>query len=151
MRNKLRIPIICNYFHKKEILQKFTGMKNVDNIIDNYTSVMLEWNKCADVRFGQLLSNMNLVDKESEDRIWNTEEDDWLISRKYCNVEDVSFWGVNYYKNGKKRKTTKFKLLIDLDIEHIKAIIVFFEKYNSIDRLNKNYLEYFNRRIKNNK
>ena len=109
------------------------------------------WEKHSDYRWGQLLSNLRLVDKETENHIWNIEEDDWLIKNGYCNIEDIKFWGVNYYKNGKKRKSTKYKLLKDLDNDHIKNIIIFFEKYNSLDKLNKEYLEYFNKRINDGK
>ena len=155
MRDSLRIPIICNYFHQVEILQKFLKTDNENiiskNIFRNFTTVMLEWNKSPDQRFGQLLSNLGLVTKEIENHIWNIEEDDWLIKNGYCNIEDVKFWGVNYYKNGKQRKSTKYKLLKDLDNDHIKNIIIFFEKYNSLDKLNKEYLEYFNKRINDGK
>ena len=106
-----------------------------------------KWNNNPDQRFGQLLSNLNLVDKEIEDHIWNIEEDDWLIQNGYCNIEDIKFWGINYYKNGKKRKSTKYKLLKDLDNDHIQNIIKFFEKYNTLDFLPKDYLKYFNKRI----
>ena len=40
---------------------------------------------------------------------------------------------------------------VDLDIDHIRNIIIFFEKYNSLDKLNKEYLEYFNKRINDGK
>lgn len=151
-RNKNRIPIICNYFHQKGILQKFlkdSSQKDINCIYNKYTSIMLEWNKSPDQRFGQLLSNLGLVPKNIENIIWNIEEDDWLIKNGYCNIEDIKFWGVNYYKNGKQRKTTKFKLLRDLDTDHIKNIIKFFEDQNILHKLNKDYLEYFNKRINN--
>lgn len=150
MRNQLRIPIICNYFHQGEILQKFLNTddkQDVFKIFQNFTTIMLEWNKYPDQRFGQLLSNLGLVTKEIENHIWNIEEDDWLIKNGYCNIEDVKFWGVNYYKNGNKRKSTKFKLLKDLDDDHIQNIIKFFEKYNALNQLRKDYLEYFNKRL----
>lgn len=150
MRNKLRIPILTAVFFSKEILSDFLKTKDINvirKIIENYTSVMLEWKQNPDCRFGQLLSNMNLVSKEIEDRIWNIEENYWLIDNGYCNLEDIEVWGVNFYKNGNVRKKTKFKLLRDLDTDHIKNIIIFFEKYNSLDKLNKRYLEYFKKRI----
>lgn len=152
MRNKLRIPIICNYFHQVEILQNFlkdSSQKDINRIYNTYTTIMLEWNKSPDQRWGQLLSNLGLVSKDVENHIWNIEEDDWLIKNGYCNIEDVKFWGINYYKNGKKRKSTKYKLLKDLDDEHIQNIIKFFEKYNALDQLPKDYLEYFNSKINN--
>ena len=46
-------------------------------------------------------------------------------------------------------KKTSFKLLKDLDTDHIKNIIKFFENQNMLHRLNKEYLEYFNKRINN--
>src|SRR5690349_12872788 len=98
MRNKLRIPILCNYFHQGEILQNFLNTNDRDavfKIFNNFTTLMLEWSKYPDQRFGQLLSNLGLVTKEIEDHIWNIEEDSWLIKNGYCNIEDVKFWGVN--------------------------------------------------------
>ena len=57
------------------------------------------------------------------------------------------FWGINYFKNGKQRKTTKYKLLRDLDLEHIQNIIKFFEKYNAVNQIPIRYLNYFKNRI----
>lgn len=154
MRNKNRIKIVLDLMLDKETLLHFLNtpsQKLIDNIYNNWEEIKEEWLKSPDQRFGQLLSNLGLVPKDIEDYIWNIEEDDWLIKNGYCNIEDVKFWGVNYYKNGKQRKTTKFKLLKDLDIDHIKNIIIFFEKYNSLDKLNKEYLEYFNKQINDGK
>jgi len=155
MRNKLRIPICLKLLFQNKILHHFLNTKVTKKVEllsilhQNWDLIEKEWDNNSDQRFGQLLSNLNLVDKEVEDLIWNIEEDDWLIKNNYCNIEDIKFWGVNYYKNGKKRKTTKFKLLRDLELDHIKNIIIFFEKYNSLNKLNKEYLEYFNKRINN--
>ena len=154
MRNKNRIQIVLDLMLNKEILLHFlntSSQKLIDDLYNNWEEIKEEWLKYPDQRFGQLLSNLGLVPKDIKDYIWNIEEDDWLIKNGYCNIEDIKFWGVNYYKNGKQRKTTKFKLLKDLDINHIKNIIIFFEKYNSLDKLNKEYLEYFNKRINDGK
>ena len=153
MRNKHRIPICLKLLFQNKILHHFLSTKVTKKVEllsilhQNWELIEKKWNNNPDQRFGQLLSNVNLVDKEIEDHIWNIEEDDWLIQNGYIKFEDIKFWGINYYKNGKKRKTTKFKLLRDLDINHIKNIIIFFEKYNSLDKLNKPYLEYFNNKI----
>ena len=151
MRNKNRIQIVLDLMLNKEILLHFlntSSQKLIDDLYNNWEEIKEEWLKYPDCRLGQLLVNLNLIpSKNIEHIIWNIEEDDWLIQNGYCNIEDIKFWGINYYKNGKKRKTTKFKLLRDLDINHIKNIIIFFEKYNSLDKLNKEYLEYFNNKI----
>jgi Txe/YoeB family toxin of Txe-Axe toxin-antitoxin module len=155
MRQHKRIPICLKLLFKNKILHHFLNTKttkkveSINIIHQNWELIEKEWVKYPDCRFGQLLSNLGFVDKEVENIIWNIEEDRWLIDNGYIKFEDIKFWGVNYYKNGKQRKTTKFKLLKDLDTDHIKNIIIFFEKYNSLDKLNKDYLKYFNRRINN--
>ena len=156
MRQKLRIPIVLEIFKQTNngAFQKFLGLDNFQTLqvidkIEMQTPKLKDfWERHPDLRFGQLLCNLRLIpDIDIENHIWNIEEDDWLIQNGYGNIEDIKFWGVNYYKNGKKRKTTKFILLKDLDIDHIRNIIIFFEKYNSLDKLNKPYLEYFNTKI----
>ena len=151
MRNKLRVSIVLDLMLNKEILLHFlntSSQKLIDDLYNNWEEIKEEWLKYPDCRLGQLLVNLNLIpSKNIEHIIWNIEEDDWLIQNGYCNIEDIKFWGINYYKNGKQRKSTKFILLKDLDINHIKNIIIFFEKYNSLDKLNKPYLEYFNNKI----
>ena len=151
MRNSNRIPIVLNIFkNNPKCCLDFLGNNGLFYLIklkQKLPEIEEEWNKYPDSRLGQLLTSMGLVPKNVEDKIWNIEEDNWLIENGYCKVEDIKLWGINYYKNGKQRKTTKFKLLRDLDINHIKNIIIFFEKYNSLDKLNKEYLEYFNKRI----
>ena len=155
MRNKLRIPICLKLLFQNKILHHFLSTKVYKNVHyikllhQNWELIEKEWNDCPDYRFGQLLSNLNLVDKDTENRIWNIEEDDWLIKNGYCNIEDIKFWGVNYYKNGKQRKTTKCVLLKDLKTDHIQNIIKFLE--GRLHRIPVKYLEYFNKRINDNK
>ena len=154
MRNKLRVSIVSDLMLNKETLLHFLNtpsQKLIDNIYNNWGKIKEEWLKSPDQRFGQLLSNLGLVPKNVENYIWNIEEDDWLIKNGYCNIEDIKFWGINYYKNGKQRKSTKYKLLKDLDDDHIRNIIKFFEDNNAINQLNKEYLEYFNKRINDRK
>ena len=151
MRQKLRIQIVLDLMLNKEILLHFlntSSQKLIDDLYNNWEEIKEEWLKYPDCRLGQLLVNLNLIpSKNIEHIIWNIEEDDWLIKNGYCNIEDIKFWGVNYYKNGKQRKTTKCVLLKDLDNDHIQNIIKFFEKYNTLDFLPKDYLKYFNKII----
>ena len=151
MRNKNRIQIVLDLMLNKEILLHFlntSSQKLIDDLYNNWEEIEEEWLKYPDCRLGQLLVNLNLIpSKNIEHIIWNIEEDDWLIKNGYCNIEDIKFWGVNYYKNGKQRKSTKYKLLKDLDNDHIQNLIKWSEDQNALHRLNKEYLEYFNKRI----
>ena len=145
MRNEKRIPIIIDFFKKNpEVLNKFLGTDgNTEEII-----ILLEqfWKDYPDQRLGQLLINHEVI---SNGFIWNIEEVDWLIENNYFKFEELNFWGVNYNKEGKKLPKTKFKLLKDLDLEHIKAIKEYFKEKNLY--INLKYTEYFDKRIKENK
>lgn len=155
MRNKNRIPICLKLLFPNITLSKFLGNYSKDKHIkcgyakrihENWDLIELTWLENPDLRFGQLLCNLRLIpDLNIEDHIWSIEEDDWLINNKYINIDDIKFWGVNFYKNGKQRKKTKYVLLKDLKTDHIVNIIKFFE--GRLGRMNTKYLEYFNKRI----
>lgn len=149
MRNKKRIPIALNLLFKNKILYDFLGIKEsgwAKKLHENWDLIEKKWKENPDQRFGQLLVNLNLINsKEIENRIWYVEEDDWLIENNYIKLEDIKFWGINFYKNGRQRKNIKHVLLRDLKTDHIKNIIRFFE--GRIHRLNQKYLQYFNERI----
>lgn len=151
MRNPLRIPIVLNIFKNNlKCCLEFLGDNSLFYLIklkQKLPEIEEKWKKYPDSRLGQLLTSMGLVPKNIEDKIWNIEEDDWLIENDYCKVEDIKFWGVNFYKNGKQRKKTKYVLLKDLKTDHIQNIIKFFE--GRLHRIPVKYLEYFNKRICN--
>jgi hypothetical protein len=149
MRNSKRIPICLELFKKPKILQDFLNY-SLDSVIHtiyvDWKLIEETWLKYPDLRFGQLLCNLRLISNiDIENHIWNVEEDNWLIDNGYCNIEEIKFWGVNFYKNDKPRKKTKYVLLKNLKIDHIINIIKFFE--NRLDRIPIKYLEYFKQRI----
>lgn len=150
MRNKLRIPIVLDKIIITSILQSFLNTEDfliTDKIYKNWNLIKKEWNSNPDQRFGQLLSNLNLVTKEIENHIWNIEEDQWLVENNYIDHQNIMFWGVNFYKNGNRRKKIKFKLLKDLTDDHIENILKYFNKNYNLTRLNLKYLEYFITRV----
>ncbi len=150
MRNPKRIPIALKLLFQNRILYKFLGTDTpgwAKKLHENWELIEKTWKENPDYRFGQLLSNLGLVSKEIENHIWNIEEDDWLIKKGYIKLEDIKFWGVNFFKNGKQRQRTKFVLLKDLKDDHIENILKFFNRNYNLTRLNKQYLEYFITRV----
>ncbi len=106
-------------------------------------NVMYYWIQNPDQRFGQVLFNLGL----SDDSMYNVEEDDWLISKKYCKVEDIKFWTSYLDENNQRLTVPRKKLLKDLDIDHIRNIIKFFEDRDNLTKMDGKYLEYFDERI----
>ena len=148
MRNSKRIPICLKLFRKKEVFLKFYNDESrYRNFIKNYKYIKDIWKKYPDLRFGQLLINEGFIEDGYQ---WNIEESNWLQENNFIRPEYIEFWGINYDKNEIRLKETKFKLLRNLELEHIKNIIKFFERHNAIKQLNKKYLEYFNKRIDKN-
>ena len=151
MRNPNRIPICLKLFSKGNVLMHFLNIPYKDsirNITNKWDLIENTWLQNQDLRFGQLLCNLRLIHHlEIEDNIWNIEETIWLVDNNYCKFEEINFWGINYFKNKKLRKTTKYKLLRDLDLDHIKNIIKFFENNNALHKIPQRYMNYFNKRI----
>jgi hypothetical protein len=127
-----------------EVLNKFLGTEvDSEEIIITLKGY---WEKNYDQRLGQLLLNNELTENGS---VWHVEEVDWLIENEYLKFEDLNFWGINYDKDGNRLPETQFKLLKDLDLNHIKNIIKWYQDKGLY--LNLKYTEYFNKRIEENK
>lgn len=141
MRNPNRIPIIIKFFKENpHELNKFLGIEV--NVKETMILVKQFWNTVPDLRMGQLLINLGVTVR---DQCWFTEEVDWLIEHGYFKFEELHFWGTNFYKNGKRKPKTVYKLLKDLDLDHIENIIKFNKERGQ--RIDQRYLKYFYKRI----
>lgn len=144
MRNPNRIPIILKFFRENPA-QLSMFLYNSKLIKSPELTKTFEdlWLANPDLRLGQALINYNIIE---DGLAWNKEEDLWLIEHDYFKFEELNFWGSNYDKNNKPLAKTQYKLLKDLDIDHIKAILEFYK--GRIDKINSKYLNYFNKRIR---
>lgn len=151
MRNKERIDIVLKHIPWKQFLQDATNLgkdskildKLVENVKNNIENIREIWKNNPDLRLGQLLINEGYVPDYY--KLYNFEEDDWMIENKAIKFEDIKFWGSNYDKDMNRLSETKYKLLKDLDDSHISAILDFFEE--GLIKINDNYLKYFKTRI----
>lgn len=144
MRNEKRIPIIIDFFEKNpEVLNKFANYQvNHENCI---ALLKKDWGKHPDFRLSQFLIVHGVI---PDGVIWNIEETDWLIENNYFQFEELHFWGVNYDENNLRLPNTEFRLLKDLKLDHIKAILELFNGRNL--HLDTEYAKYFSKRIKQN-
>lgn len=154
MRNPKRIPIILDLLKDNyaEFL-KDCGIEeiDIDTLISIYNSKRKEieefWLDNPDLRLTQVFVNLGII--PNFPGFWYYKEEvDYVIEKGFCNVEDICFWGVNYTKEMVKLPETDFRLLKNLETDHIRAIIKFYmEQYGSLSRLNQKYLKYFQQRI----
>lgn len=148
MRRPERIPIISKLIR----LNKNISDHYFEGIYHNKTirSLMNKnfedyWKDNPDQRLGQVMYNLDLI----SDKVYQREEVDWLIGNKYIKPEEILFWGNNYDKDMNLLPETKYILLKDLTTNHIKNIIKYFKDRNK--NINPMYLEYFNKRIDDDK
>jgi hypothetical protein len=146
MRAKERIPIVLEFF-KNNIHAYLRFIDSDDSeeyyeFIRNYDKINNIWLDNPDWRLGQLLINIGLI---NDGFVWNIEEQEWLVKESYFKFEDIHFWGVNYDKEGNLLDEPYKKLLSELDDEHIKNIIKYFEDRNV--KMDSEYLKYFKSRV----
>lgn len=140
MRCKERIPIVLKHLDIGEFLDDLQIPKaTIDmNVLKQY------WEQHPDLRLTQALVNLNMI--ENVPGFWYyTEEDKWLIEHNKLDFGDIAFWGQNFDENNLKLPKTKWILLKDLDIDHIKNILKYFNDHGK--KLLPSYVEYFNKRI----
>lgn len=151
MRVKKRIDIVLKHIPWKQFLQDTTNLnkdskildKLVENVKNNLNIIEKHWKENPDLRLGQLLINEGFIPDYY--KLWNIEEDQWLIDNKALSLQDIKFWGSNYDKDMNRLAETKYKLLKDLDDSHISAILDLYEE--GMLKIDENYLKYFKTRI----
>jgi hypothetical protein len=87
MRDIERIPKCLILFRRKLIFLEFTDDEVLyRKFLKHYRHVKEEWLKYPDMRFGQLLCTLRYVTSiDTECKIWNVEEINWLKTKKYLN------------------------------------------------------------------
>jgi len=122
MRRPERIPIVlANIDWEKflTIVDEKPSDDTLKGVFENLPKIEDYWTEHPDVRLGQLLVNMELA----PDELWNLEEDQWMVDTDQIDAKDIMFWGVNYTKDMVQLPETEFRLIRDLNTEHIEAIL----------------------------
>lgn len=85
MRSAKRIPECLILFRRKLIFLEFTNDEILyRKFLKNYKYIKSEWLKHPDMRFGQLLCTLRYVENlDTESKIWNIEEYNWLKIKKH--------------------------------------------------------------------
>lgn len=139
MRQVKRIPIIKKVLKetktKRKLYKLFEYIKGgikasgFDFKIHDYVDYFYKnktlfefWKQNPDLRFTQLLINTGIL--PNFPGFWYYLEDEELfIKAGLLKPRDIYFWGINYDIKNKKLKNTKYKLIKDLDTDHIKVLV----------------------------
>lgn len=135
MRTKERIPIVINNLkNNKEKVLRYVLNKMYSEVSNDLLKEFLnrldeKWNifinvykKSIDLRVTQALVISEIL-PNYQGMWYYIEDEELMIDCGLCKARDIYFWGTNYDKNGNELPKTKYKLLKDLDTEHIKNIL----------------------------
>lgn len=168
MRNKHRVPIIIealkndenkrkvlNYLFKPEPKEQM-AIDSPFYYIDTYVDIWKEeeekfvkmYSNYPNLRLTQILVNCNIIPNYPGSWYY-TEDVKLMIESEVLAFEEISFWTIIYDKNGELIDRPIFKLLKDMEEDHIKAILKDVE--NKKLTLSSAYEKYFKERIKDSK
>lgn len=120
MRHKERIPILIEKlplkWFVKDLGQELCISPDLDQV-EEY------WLANPDLRLTQVLVNMGYL-KNNPGLWYYVEEIDWMINKGILQPREITFWGVNFTKEGLPLKETKWTRICDLGTDHIKNIVV---------------------------
>lgn len=103
------------------------------------------WMANHDLRLSQVLINMGYIGNYPG--VWYYEEDDDALIAAGCEPRDILFWGQIYDKDMKRLPETKWNLIKNMTIDHIKAVLVYVEERNR--HLPEKYKTAFENELKN--
>jgi hypothetical protein len=121
MRPKERIPIFFKLVDFKK-LEKEWNVKMIHQVLSSNLSkkVCDYWRENYDQRFGQVLINLGIVPDNFY--IWNVEEEE-ILDKQGINPREYLLWGQCYDKEGNELPEVRYRLIKDLDTDHIEAIL----------------------------
>ena len=143
MRPKERIPIFLEKVNWDTLQERWNT--DISQDLRGYL-LTLElknyWTNNPDLRFGQMLINLELMPDKL--RIWNDEESE-ILTDQGLPKREFMFWGSIYDENRNLLPEIKYRLIKDMKIDHIKAILNDVADHKMCCRLD--YLEVFRNEI----
>lgn len=119
MRQRKRIPIVI----EKLPIRYFAKDQGVELLATpDLGQVEDYWLEHPDLRLGQVLLHLGYI--HNTPGMWYyTEEVKWMIEKGLVEPREILFWGVNFTKDMERLPETEWRLIKDLNTEHIKAIL----------------------------
>lgn len=122
------IERIDNFLDKVNLRKVINEIWKLDLSDEHIDMIELEkeylrkkWKENPDWRFSQLLVNVGLI--SNVPGFWYYTEEWELLENLGYQPRETRYWGANFDAKMKKLNGTKYKLIKDLNTNHIKAII----------------------------
>lgn len=127
MRPKERIKIFFRLIDWKFLSNRWEIENLSSKMLNNkpYINISEQWLKYPDMRFGQLLINLGLI--EDNLKIWLDEEVN-ILKDQGVNLREFLLWGSIYDKDKNLLDNITYRLIKDLDTNHIKNILKDFKE-----------------------
>lgn len=128
MKPKERIPIFLNLLNWEKLSKRWDLPKNLESFLKGHLkqdNLLEYWQDNPDQRFGQMLINQGIL--QDNLRIWIDEEID-ILKDQGINPRDFLLWGSTYDKDKNLLDEVKYRLIKDLETNHIENILKDFER-----------------------
>ena len=95
--------------------------ETIETIKKDLPLIQQLWTEYPDERFSQTLINNDYI--PNYQGFWYYTEEGEILEKQGVDASEYLFWGQNYDKEGERLPETKYRLIKDLDTDHIKAIL----------------------------
>lgn len=144
MRPKERIPLFMKLVNLDKLAERWKTLPDLLKTVIIKDEVEKYWLENYDQRIGQVLINLCLIPDGFN--IWLDEETDILIGQG-IEPREFLFWGSIYDKNMKRLEETKYRLIKDIETNHINNILSMFNSPQNKGKLNTLYRETFEKEL----
>lgn len=120
------IDLLESRWKELSVIESFDPIEAVKQIISHRDSIEKQWLENPDLRFSQILVNLNYI--PNAPGLWYYEEEYDILIDQGAEPRDVLYWGKNYDKDENLLPETEYILIKDLTTDHIKGIFKFIKK-----------------------
>ena len=125
MRLKERIPNFIEKVNIENLLLNIwelpVSKETIESIKKDLPRIQQLWTEYPDERFSQTLVNNNYI--PNYQGFWYYMEESEILKEQGVDASEYLFWGQNYDEKGERLPETRYRLIKELDTDHIKAIL----------------------------
>ena len=125
MRLKERIPNFIEKVNIENLLLNIwelpVSKETIESIKKDLPRIQQLWSEYPDERFSQTLVNNDYI--PNYQGFWYYMEESEILKEQGVDASEYLFWGQNYDEKGERLPETRYRLIKELDTNHIKTIL----------------------------